>query len=68
MKYGALRLRTLAFDLPEGAAAKTVAVTCAGKALAAVHRTRARRVVIELKAPALAKAGEAFEVTIDLAR
>jgi len=62
--WGRLRLKALAFDLPEGTAAKTVSVTCGGKRVEADFSMKDQRVTITLRKQAVAEAGQAFEIEI----
>lgn len=64
VKWGSLRLKALAFDLPAGATARTVSVSCAGRRLEADFRMEASRVNITLRKAAIAEAGQAFEIEI----
>ncbi len=64
VKWGRLRLKALAFDLPAGATAGSVSVSCAGKRLQADFRMKASRVVITLGKEAIARTGQAFEIEI----
>lgn len=64
VKWGKLRLRTLAFALPETAAPKTVRVTAAGAEAACKHRVEDGRIVIELAAEAVLEAGQKIEVAV----
>jgi len=64
VKYGKLRLKTLAFDLPAGAKANKVSVKQGGAAVAARFTQQKNRIVITLAKPVAAKAGEALIVEI----
>ncbi|MGD0092310.1 MAG: GH116 family glycosyl-hydrolase [Planctomycetota bacterium] len=64
LKSGKLRLKTLAFALPENAKPGKVAVTVAGNAVAAEHAVEDGRVLITLGTEANVQAGQAMEVTI----
>jgi len=62
LKWGKLRLKTLAFALPENAKPGKVAVTVAGNAVAAEHAVAGGRVLITLAAEASIQAGQTIEV------
>jgi uncharacterized protein (DUF608 family) len=64
VKWGKLRLRTLAFTLPEHAAPQGVTVTVAGKAVASTYAIDQQRVVVTLGGEALLEAGQTLEVEI----
>jgi len=64
VKWGRLRLRSLAFDLPAGATAGTVSASCAGRKLRADFRMEGSRVRITLRKAAIAEAGQALEIEI----
>jgi uncharacterized protein (DUF608 family) len=64
LKWGRLRLKTLAFQLPAGAKPQQVAVTLAGKPLAATHAVEGDRITISLAADATIQAGQTLEVAI----
>ncbi len=64
MKYGKLRLRSLAFDLADAAEPKTVRVAVAGTEAAAKHRLEGNAVVIKLAADVVLEAGKKLEVAI----
>jgi len=66
VKWGKLRLKSLAFDLPAGTRAKNVKVTISGKKLDANHRTKGERVTITLNEPAVISTDQSLVITIGL--
>jgi hypothetical protein len=62
LKYGHLKLQTLAFDLPEGKTAESVTVKVAGRECTARHVSRGRRVTITLDHAAQIEAGQSIEI------
>jgi len=66
VKWGSLRLKALAFDLPPKATARTVSAKCAGSALPADFRMEGRRVHVTLRKAATAEAERAFEIEIGM--
>ncbi len=64
VKWGRLRVRTLAFAVPEGATPARVTVTAAGKAVEAKHAFEDGRVRIDLGEEVAVKEGEAIEVSL----
>jgi hypothetical protein len=64
VKWGKLRLRTLAFALPENAKATNVTVAVAGKTVEADHTLRENRLLITLAAESTLKADQKIEVAI----
>lgn len=58
LRYGELRLRRLAFDLPAGARATSAAMAVDGRSLTTTFTQEANRVAIELEAPATIASGE----------
>lgn len=64
VKWGKLQVKTLAFELPEGAKAGQATITAAGRALAGTTKQDGRRVVITLAEPAVVKQNEGIEVVI----
>jgi hypothetical protein len=64
LKWGRLRLRTLAFDLPPSVRARAASVTAAGRPVEAELRQSANRAVLRLAEPAAIQAGESLQVTI----
>jgi hypothetical protein len=65
VKWGKLAVRTLAFELPEGATVKTVAITVAGLTVESTHQQDGRRVAISLREPVVVKEGEGLEAEIE---
>jgi uncharacterized protein (DUF608 family) len=64
LKWGKLRLRSLAFALAENAKAKSVRVTVNGAEAVCKHRVENGRVLIDLAADAVIQAGQKIEVTV----
>ena len=64
LKFGRLRLRTMAFDLPAPAQVKSATVALSGKPLAAVCRIASGRVTVELESPVVILAGQRLEVVL----
>jgi uncharacterized protein (DUF608 family) len=64
VKWGQLRVRTLAFAVPADAKPAKVAVTAGGRALQAAHQVEDGRVLVTLAAEATVAAGQAVEVAI----
>jgi uncharacterized protein (DUF608 family) len=64
LRWGRLRLRTVAFQLPEGAKAAAVDVTAAGAPVQATLRSDNGRATIALGAEAVLAAGQSLEITI----
>jgi non-lysosomal glucosylceramidase len=64
LRWGTLRLRSLAFAPPENAALQTVRVTVAGNPVASKHRVEQGRVEIELAEETVIHAGQQLEITI----
>lgn len=64
MKYGKLRLKTLALQLPENAKAASVRVESAGSVVAATHAVEGRRLLITLQKEVSLEAGGALKVQI----
>jgi hypothetical protein len=62
LKWGTLRLRSLAFSLPEAMSAGKVSVTVRGRAVASEHSQQGRRLHLVLKSEANLRAGQALEV------
>ena len=62
--WGRLRLKSLAFDVAEDNAAKSVTVKAGGKAVAAQHAVKDGRVTITLADDTVVEKGAAFEVVI----
>jgi len=62
VKWGKLSLRTLAFEVPDGARVGGVKVTVAAQPVAAQARQEGRRVTVALATPAVANEGQAIEV------
>ena len=65
LKWGKLRLRSLAFALPVKTVPKNVCVVLGGTAVASRYRVENGRVVIDLAAQVVLQAGERIDVTID---
>jgi uncharacterized protein (DUF608 family) len=68
LKHGRLRLRTLALQAPENAAAAKVTVTAAGKEIAATPVTEKGRLQLTLAADVSLEAGQKLEVVISRLR
>ena len=68
VKYGKLRLKTLAFDLPAGAKAKQIHVTTAGTTLDNNHQMRENRITITLAETVTIPAGQSLSVQIQLVK
>ena len=68
VKYGQLRARTLAFDLPVGAKATAVRVSVAGKEIEMAFEQRENRIVITAGELAKASTNERLFVDISFAR
>jgi uncharacterized protein (DUF608 family) len=64
LKWGKLRLRSLAFALAEKANPKSVRVTANGAEVACKHRVENGKIVIDLAAEAVIQAGQKIEVAI----
>jgi non-lysosomal glucosylceramidase len=64
LRYGSLRLRTLAFELPEGIVAGSAHVTSNGAAISAVPSQSGRRVEITLNPEIQIAAGGKLDITI----
>jgi hypothetical protein len=64
LKWGKLRLRSLAFALAENANPKSARVTVNGAEAPCKHRVENGRVVIDLAADAVIQAGQKIEVTV----
>ncbi len=64
LKWGKLRLRSLAFALAEKAKPNSVRVAANGAEVACRHRLENGRIVIDLAAEAVLQAGQKMEVTI----
>ncbi len=62
VKWGKLRLQTLALELPEGAKARSVAIVHAGRTIEGQSRQEGRRVVIAFAEPLVVNEGETVEV------
>lgn len=58
LKFGRLRVRTLAFDLPAGAAPAKIRVACVGRDVPAQFEWDGRRVRIALRMETIVQAGE----------
>ena len=66
VRWGMLRVKSLAFELPEGASAGPVTVAVGGKQVPAQAAGSGPNVRLTLLAPVEVKAGETLEVTIAL--
>jgi uncharacterized protein (DUF608 family) len=64
VKHGKLRMKTLAFELPEGARPGQVAVSAAGRAVPATIREEKGRATVTLGAETTLVAGQSLEITI----
>jgi hypothetical protein len=64
LKWGKLRLRRLAFALPDKVVPKNVRVVANGAEVACQHHVEQGRIVIELAAETLLQAGQKMEITI----
>ncbi len=64
VKWGKLRLRSLAFALPPELKPQRIKVTAAGKEIAAAHSLDDLRLRVELPADVLLSAGETLDVSI----
>jgi hypothetical protein len=64
LKWGTLRLNSLAFELPEDAGPTTVRVTVAGKSTPAKHAVDDRRVRITFEKQTTIRAGQVLEIEI----
>ncbi|MCY3024282.1 MAG: GH116 family glycosyl hydrolase, partial [Planctomycetota bacterium] len=64
LKSGKLRVKTLAFALPEKAQPKAVSVTLNGQAVQAAHAVEGNRITITLAADATIQAGQKLEIAI----
>ncbi len=66
VRWGTLRVRTMAFDLPVGARVAEVVVATPRGELAVGTRTTANRIVVSMREPLTLAAGERLSVTIPL--
>ena len=64
MKWGRLRVKVLAFELPEDAKLKDIAVTVAGQKVAGKAKQEGRRVTVILAEEAVVEAGNTVEVKL----
>ena len=64
LKWGSLRLRTLALTLPDGVAGNHVTLHAGGKAVACAAEVSGGRVRITLAAELILRAGQALEIHI----
>ena len=64
IKWGRLRVQTLAFDLPAGTTATRVAVTVDSRATAKEVTQEGDRVTVALHQPLTAQAGEKIEIRV----
>jgi non-lysosomal glucosylceramidase len=67
LKWGKLRLRTLAFELPAHATAANVNVTVNDVEVPAKHRIEGNRVIVELASEAILQAGATLGITFSFA-
>ena len=63
VKWGSLSLKTLGFDLPEGAQSSATEISVAGKTVPADAKQEGRRVTLALAQTSVLEKGEAVEVT-----
>jgi hypothetical protein len=68
VKWGRLRLKTLAFDLPDNCKAGNVSVKCAGRTVKANFEMKNNRVVIILRNDVKIQHNEAIEVEITFSK
>ena len=64
LKHGILRLRTLAFQHPEGFSSAIANVTVAGKEIASTAIAKGSRLELGLAEPVLLEAGQSLEIKI----
>jgi hypothetical protein len=64
LKWGRLRLKTLAFDLPNDCRARNISVKCAGKAIKANYEMKDNRIVIDLQNDVNIQRNQAIEIKI----
>lgn len=64
VKWGKLKLKTLAFDLPEGSKAGNVSVKCAGKTVKAGFEMKNSRVVVHLRNDVNIQHAQTMEIEI----
>jgi hypothetical protein len=64
LKYGKLRVRSMALNLAEEVSAGSVAVTSNGRDLAATHALADRKLTITLAADVHLSAGDALQIAI----
>ncbi|MCI0492338.1 MAG: hypothetical protein L0Z07_05320, partial [Planctomycetes bacterium] len=64
LKWGHLNVRTIALELPEGAIARSVAITAAGNPVEGELQQEGCRVVITLNEPLVVQAGDMLETRL----
>lgn len=64
LKWGRLRLKTLAFDLPNDCKAGSISVKCAGKTIKANYEMNNNRIVIDLQNDVNIQSNQAMEIKI----
>ncbi|NIV68638.1 hypothetical protein GWN15_25855 [candidate division KSB1 bacterium] len=64
VKWGRLRLKTLAFDLPDDCRARNISVKCAGKIIKANYEMKNNRIVIDLQNDVNILSNQTMEITI----
>ena len=64
VRWGRLRLKTLAVELPEGASLENATLLVAGRRVEADARQEGRRVTLTLPEPVVVREGEAIEVEV----
>jgi hypothetical protein len=67
LKWGELRLRTFALELPAGKRAASLRVRCQGRTPAFDYAQTASRLLITFERPLLLKAGQTLELSLRLA-
>jgi len=65
LRWGRLRLKSLAFELPKGARADTVTVKAGGRAIGSSHLLKDMRISIELDEETILSKGQALTVVIN---
>jgi hypothetical protein len=68
LRWGRLRLKSLSFELTEGAKADNVTIKAAGKNLGSTHSSKDARLEITLDKELTLSKGESLEVVIELER
>ena len=64
LKWGKLRLKTIALGLPQGVKVGSVVVTVAGKAVEAGHVVTGGRITVTLAEEANLQPGQAIEIAV----